>query len=523
MSYPTTAPVVTTQIPLKGMNRKDPYAAMDPNYGTWIRDFIAEAGYFRMRHGFVIHCVPVDSPALIESLGTWGSKLNTTTNKLFAYCSGEAAHTNTIYDVSTSTPALESTLATATCDTVAPVKFRKYTAFFGDDDWAASNVIYNGSNFTTVPYGYTYGGDSIGSHVACSFKGRVYMFSGTSCYYSGLASYTGATSLFDVADFLEDGGNIVWCGVLSPPGDRTDEIMLAFGNSAGEILVYSGDYPASATWSIARRFRTSPPLGPNSVVSFRNDIWIMTMTGVVSLRDLFTKGSVAAEDQTVSWAIDPYWQGLTARLTAQWTNPVTSAYWPEQNKIFILMPGYINESGNYTGLSATMFVYNCLTQAWTILNLPGMPGASTGNLTYYKNNLYFSVSNVIMTFGSGYKDESYLSPGTYAGINAIMWGAYSNYGSAGKNKTLIGFEPIINTDLAGVTVAGVGGVSMSASIDMGKGQTGSSEVPLVSGYNIPFYKVGGNGCYFQWQMGATSETTDTIGLELYSMGVSISE
>lgn len=312
--YPITGQVVPLGIPVKGLNARDPLAKMDPLYSPWVYNFEPESQYLRVRKGWELHA------NLTTIADSAKGILGYTETGLFVY-TAKATENNKIWNVTTTTPAVVSSGGPTDDDdvTVQAAKFAKRAAFVtstaGDD---CASVV-SGSSWSL--WGFTYdpgtGAVALSTLVTASYRGRVYIFSGTDMYYSTLAAVTGATTKIDLSTLFVENASIVWAKTLTDATNKPTESMLVFGNSAGEILVYAGDNPGATNWELVARLKTAPPLNYNSVIEYNSDIWIATASGMVSLKRLFSLGvNAEVDDTSPSAAINPYWRQIVSQTAS---------------------------------------------------------------------------------------------------------------------------------------------------------------------------------------------------------------
>lgn len=524
MSTPRTVEPINLPIPLGGMDFVSPLSEMDPNYSPWLLNVDAENRSLKVRPAYVRHAEidPIASGSTaIAALGTFGS--NASSNKLFAYVVDTGQTTHFIYEVTGSTPSLSNTLADNELGGALSVNMGSVLYFINPFlDFADCSRYFNGTwQFYTFTYDDGGGADPIGGPVACSYRGRIYLFLDRSMYYGDLEALGGATGLFPLDTIFDSPGSITWASVLSSPGERAAELYLAIGTEAGEILIYTGAHPEDPTWNIVGKYSTSPTLGYNSILNFRNDVWILTQTGITSLRTLIQTGEAANNEESISYRINDYWQKLVANFTDIYATPsrnISAAYWPERNRVFVLMPGHLDKDGIYSGSSATMFSYNVATRAFTIHKLDNVDTSNlTGNLTYFRNNIYFASGNVVMKVDEeSFGDEEYDTADEKNPYSYSIESAYSSLGSRLSNKRLQGVEPIFKTDFASAS-----DVTMKAAADMGRQVSSAQSVGLVDGYNIPYYSVGAEGTYLQWRMEGQSDVNSQDGLDLFGVGMMV--
>lgn len=504
-----TAPTLTLEAPVLGVNKKDPLSKMDQRYAAHALNWEPESQYVKVRNGWHIH-ETISTADNIMALGAYNN------SELYAYCNMTTGN-HQIFDVTTTTASSVETTDEAASSECYSVKFNKRLCFITDAstglNWDLANRYYNGSAWTD--WGFTEGGSNIGGKIVVQYKGRVYIFADTKVYYSSLAGVTGATTEIDFAENFEEAGEIRWANVITSPSGRNEETMLCFGNSAGEVLVYTGDYEAAANWELVGQFKIAPPLFRNACLRYKNDVWVCTTVGVVSIRKLYTSGSEAPEDYTVSAKIDPYWKDLIGN-TGILNNRCSIAYWPEKNQVYILMVGHVSKDGTYASDDATLFVHNGFTGAWMIQRFEDI-STPLGSITYMNNAMYWFTGNHVLKLNeSSYKDEVIASPGTYVEYAVELDSASFNFGSDKRFKRLHSLHPNIKTDFSGSKIG------MRASADFGRKTTATSNQTLVDGYNNHPYNVGIEGNYLQYQFIGTSDSSSTDGFEFYAIGASLS-
>lgn len=499
------------------MNRRDPLLGMSQNYSPWLLNIDCENQFNRVRNGVVIHSTLQDVE-VVTNLGVYGSR-GFSTNKLFAHTQvSVGAGDNKVYDISTSTESLSITTSVGSqSDEIRSFNFNQRLMFHGESNFANDDVLYDGSSWSTS--GFTYSASPIGGRVAGSYKGRPYFAEGNYLYYpTTVGAVTGALNRQDFSSVFKFSGNIAFIATISAPGDRPTDMFFVMGNTNGEILVYGGDYPDSSTWSLVSQFKTSPLLGYEAIITYNNDLLLLTRTGAVSLRQLFIQGNLAAETLNISDPIDDYWIKLINNLTATsyWSVPpsmISGCYWPEKNRILILVPGHVDIDGVYSASYATMFSYNCATKAWSIYKLANVDATWIGGMTYFAGSVYFFTRNVVMTISSTvFKDETYNSAGSYSAYAHAQHSAYINVDSLSKGKRVQAIEPIVKTDFAGATDLGV-----KVASDAGRSVSQATYPTLADGYNSPYCSVGVEGTYLQYRLEGTTDVASTDGLELYAV------
>ena len=384
-----SVPVTPVEIPILGQNNRDPLSQMDPRTAQFINNFMPEQRSLNLRGGWKIHTT-ISGVDTIMALGTYQS------TSLFAYCDMTSGN-HTIYDVTTTTASSAEVTDSATGDLAYPANTANLLYFMTNKSSSHSTEYryYNGSSW--VDWGFQESSSDIGGYVVTHYKGRPYIFRGYNMYWgSTIGSVTGSTNLVDLSSLFRISGRVAAAGILAGPSESANELYLALFSNWGEVLVYAGDNPEATNWELIGQFKVAPLLLDNAILEYRNDIWIATTTGMVSLRKLFELGSDTDEEVSTSALINPLWSKLVKQVGIASTR-CSLAYWPEENKIFVLLRGSFDAMDTYTAGTHTMFVYNAYTGAWTTSTLALLDSSDFGKLTYFNDGLYLTSANVVMT------------------------------------------------------------------------------------------------------------------------------
>lgn len=527
MATPQTAQAQVIDIPVLGMNARDPLLNMDPRYGETLYNVDTDGQKLSVRMGFEHFGTVIDNADYILGLGVHGDP-SSSSAKLFAYCQGAGdgvdTHNKVCLGAGDGTFSVAYTLAGRTADEAYPINYKNQLGFAVEANPANDSARYNGSSWSHL--GFTVGGFDISARGGCEYKGRVYLTSADDLYYSSgtPGAVTGACTKRSLGDFFRyyDIGGFI--ETLSSPGNRPSETYLAIGRKTGEILVYGGDYPDSATWSLVGKYKTAPLVGYRAALAFNNDIWIPTIAGIVSLRALMTNGIDAAQQLSPTYMIQPYWTALmnAAAAVTYSSLGISMAYWPEKNKVYVFIPVTANYLiGTSETNAATILVYDVSSGAWTQHEVPSTICTNDdddtwferGGLTYYKNNVYFYCGpNVYRYSESSYLDDNDpLRTGTSAFFWAV-YGTHNTFGNASK-KQLRGWNPLIKIDNCEA-----GGLYMQTSIDVGRVITSGTYPTPIDGLNSLTVMNGGLGSSFQWRLIGLTNGDMSGPIELYSMG-----
>lgn len=134
-------------------------------------------------------------------------------------------------------------------------------------------------------------GNCIGSFV---YNNRVYLLNNNSSLleYGGVGAVAGAVAGFDFGQVFQKGQKIIFGTSWSYNQGQINSDLMVIGNEAGEILIYSGDYPAAANFQLVTKLQIPAPLTVPGLTNLANvlklgqDILINSSRGVLSLSQI---------------------------------------------------------------------------------------------------------------------------------------------------------------------------------------------------------------------------------------------
>lgn len=515
MSAPQGVESSLVPIPYKGMNLRDPSFNLSPVYSPLLLNCEPEPQHIRVRNAWHIHAITtgVGTPSIAGLIPHGNSTLKAYVN--------DSGGDSIIYDVTTATPSTDFDSNSTQPDEAYWFRYANRTWYLTETDWAAASAYYNGSTWTA--WDFEVSSVSVGGRVAAAHKGRLYFFNDTTMYYTdSVGQVSGEVNEVDVTGLFGEDAPVFWAATLSSPGNDTEEQLFVYGNQLGETLVYAGDYPDAANWEQVARFKHAQVVAYNAVLSFDNDVWIVTKSGMVSIREMMTFKAVQKNHHSSVSRIDPYIARHVKTTTFGVTNSsISLAHWPEQNKIYILLSGHVDDYSDSQGTyndEATLLVYNMISEAWCVQRLEFGFSGQCGGLAYFNDGLYMFVDNVVMKLNpDSYKDEAFDDEDTFSEYQVEIHGVYSNYNNTRKQKTIAGFDALVKTDF------GDNHIGMKAASDLGrKVSTAISYHKFpTDGYNNPYYPINIQGEYIQWRFSGTSDEDSSDGFELYSIAVGL--
>lgn len=280
-------PTWNSTAPVGGWNAFDSYDAMPETDAVKLCNWIPAAGYCRSRGGSLEYAsVPTGAVRTLIGVQAAG------TQKLLAAAAGK------IYD--------------ATAGGVLGVAEELGTGFT-NDDWQHTShtgrqVLVNGAD---APQVYTASAGTLAAATLSAapgetetltatdlisvntFKGRVFYIPEDSqgFWFTAAGSFQGEMNYFDLGGQLTKGGKLMFMiSWTLDSGEGIDDLAV-FVFSTGEVLIYQGDDPASATaWSLAGRFRIGEPLGRRAHERVGGDEILLTKDGYLNLSAALQNG-----------------------------------------------------------------------------------------------------------------------------------------------------------------------------------------------------------------------------------------
>jgi hypothetical protein len=275
-----TARQVEVPAPFGGLNMRDSRAAMPPQDALQFKNMIAEPGGVTSRLGYESFATGITG--IVRFMKEF---INGPTRTMVI-----AAGT-TLYDVGVNGGTVSS-LGTG----LTNANFEG--AILSDNmvlvNGADTPELYDGSTITTGSYSgdiATPGAntmDAIAVH-----KSRMYMWdSATSDFYYGATNaIQGAFTKFPLGDVSTTGGNLLIMETISRDGGSGPDDYAAFILDTGEVIVYQGSDPGTASsWALVGRFFIPEPINKRCAAKFAGDVLVLTKRDMVSLSRVMGAG-----------------------------------------------------------------------------------------------------------------------------------------------------------------------------------------------------------------------------------------
>lgn len=183
------------------------------------------------------------------------------------------------------------------------------------------------------------GSSTAGSFV---FKDRVYLLN----YQSGMVDYGGPgltaggiVGSYDLGQIFQRGQTAIWGTAWSYNQGQINDQLFVVGNEAGEVLIYSGSYPAHANWQLVTRAQIPAPYlqaantpGQVKVINLGQDILINTVRGVISLANVVA----GKNDLTGYYAVSKNLGNVLSGALIDCSDQVPFAYFCSDRDLYIL-------------------------------------------------------------------------------------------------------------------------------------------------------------------------------------------
>lgn len=174
-----------------------------------------------------------------------------------------------------------------------------------------------------------------------------------SVWYLPAASIGGAAVELPLGAVFKKGGSLSFGASWSLDSGAGLDDVAVFVTSNGEIAVYEGDDPSSATdWRLAGVYEISRPLNKHAYFKAGGDLAILTEDGIIPVSEALRKDRAALQAVAISYPIEDAWKSAVANRSTEF--PITPTLWQSQALLMIGVPG--------TGGLA--YVANARTGAW---------------------------------------------------------------------------------------------------------------------------------------------------------------
>lgn len=300
----------TFPAPYQGINAVDPLASLDANQAcTYSTNLIPEGRGLRVRSGYKQFATGIDGTQTILTVMPFQASV-TANDKLFV------TTTNGIFDITAGGVIGAAAIAFATVDGTSGIGI--WTNFVIDN--GAHVCIY--ADETNGIYEYTEGGAwarITGAQITgvnpnnlvfvMQFKSRLW-FVERNCgrgWYLPVGAVIGAATRFDFGNKFNHGGSLVgmWSWTIDG-GSGLDDLLVGV-SAGGDVLIYKGTDPTSASTfgAVGQYFIGPVPAGRRQASNFGGELFILSQYGVLPMSALIAGRPVDEQDVYASRNISP--------------------------------------------------------------------------------------------------------------------------------------------------------------------------------------------------------------------------
>ncbi len=244
-------------------------------------------------------------------------------------------------------------------------------------------------------------------------------------WYLPVQSIAGAMNALDLSSFCNRGGYLMAMATWTVDAGYGVDDLAVFITSEGEVLVYRGTDPSSAsTWTLVGIWWLGSPVGRRCFVKYAGDVLIICQDGVLPLSGALQSSRVNPQ-VALSYKIQ---QAISTAIT----NYDTQYGWqllpfPGENMLILNVP-------IQTGSNQQQYVMNTITKSWC-----NFSGWNANCWELYGDNPYFGGSNFIGQAWNGTTDAG-------SNINAKCLQAFNYFGNRGQTKRWTMMRPVFNSN-----------------------------------------------------------------------------
>jgi len=298
--------------PLKGLDVTQPLPGGNPLTAIRLENLVPRVMGCQMRRGYLRHVSNLSGE--VRSEMKYQSPLGV--NKLLA-----ATAAGDIYDVTTATSSVTVPVPVLSVPTGAPVgewTTLNFTTNVGVHVLLMVNPgsgywIYDGTTFTQITLGagpnQISGIDPVLFSFVTVYKNRVWFIEKdtTRGWYLEFGEYAGVATDFDFGSMLPNGGNLQ--ALINWTYDGSSGVgvqnQLVIVSNMGDVLVYGGDDPASASTFqvVGRWFIGRVPVGNRFFSNYQQDVILLSERGMVFMSELM-RGQGFFQNAQIAGAIN---------------------------------------------------------------------------------------------------------------------------------------------------------------------------------------------------------------------------
>ena len=287
-------------------------------------------------------------------------------------------------------------------------------------------------------------------------------------YMQTVFGVSGSAVVFPLGQLLKKGGYIQAIGTWTVDTRQNVDEYIAFISSRGEIIVYQGTDPSTATtFALTGMYQIGAPVGRRCYLRISGDMQIITVDGLVGMSEMLSTDRAAANRVSLTSVV----MNLIAIDTQNYKNNFGWQVIEHPFNSMVILNVPIQENNQ-----AQQYVMNTITGAWC--RFVGTDPTGSINYNYGINsncweidafdNIYFGGNDgTVYQWNIGASDNN-------LPITAVVKTAYNNFGNGSQLKRYTMLQPLITT--TGTPIPSVG-----INVDFNDESILSTEEPYTTG------------------------------------------
>lgn len=299
------------------------------------------------------------------------------------------------------------------------------------------------------------------------FKRRMWLVkkNSTSAWYLPVDSIAGAAAELNFGSIFSRGGYLMAMADWSLDAGIGIDDYAAFISSEGEVAIYKGSDPSSATtWALVGVFLVGAPIGRRCVAPLAGDVMLICKDGLIPLSKALMSSRVNSQVALTDKIQNTVGTSAVLYGTTFGWQPIL---FPEENMVLLNVPVSVGQQQQYA--------MNTITGAWARFT-----GWAMNCFTVFGNELYGGGNGTVYKMWYGLNDDG-------SDVQAEVLQAFSYFGDRASLKEWTMARPLvattnnasflfgINTDFDTSAPTGVPTVTASTVGQWGTGKWGAAK------------------------------------------------
>lgn len=421
----TTSGAVSTPPPVNGWNVVDPLADMGIKFARQLDNWFPTPHNVQLRKGWQ----------------QWVTGITGTVESLMPY-NGGAAHklfaaaSTSFFDVTT-----QGTVGAAVQTGLTNARWQSVNVATagGAFMYAVNGVdkprLYDGTNWTAIDNASTPAITGVTTTLLSDVmihQSRLWFIERNSLrvWYLPAGAIAGAAQSIDLGQVFRLGGTLVALDTWTLDAGYGMDDYAVFVTSEGEVAVYQGTDPASAsTWKKVGTYIVGTPMGPRGLCKYAGDLSLICKDGVIPLSKALMSSRVSTQialSKNIQYAVSM----ATSDYAPNFGWEVV--FFPPANQLILNVP--VSDSIIH------QYVMNTITQAWC-----RWTGINAKCWAVSDDQLYFGKDGVVGLGWTGESDGFTAAGIAGSSIDATAKQAFNYFGDRTRLKHVKAVRPVLTT------------------------------------------------------------------------------